>query len=57
MYFQKSYLNRKLFNFDVNFHYILNKYNITHKINKIMDKYYIERINLELIFPIFPRIL
>ena len=52
MYFQKSYLNRKLFNFDVNFHYLLGKYNITHKVDEIMDKYYIERDNLLLFFPI-----
>ena len=52
MYFQKSYLNRKLFTFDVNFYYIMNKYIIAHKVHKIMDEYYIERENILLYFPI-----
>ena len=52
MYFQKSYLNRKLFNYEVNFHYLLNRYEITHKVDDVMDEYYIEKDNLLLLFPI-----
>ena len=52
MYFQKSYLNRKLFNYNVNFHYILNRYKIAHEKDDIMDEYYIEKEALILYYPI-----
>ena len=52
MYFQKSYLNRKIFNYDVNLHYLMNRYKIAYDKNNTMNEYYIEKEALLLYFPI-----
>ena len=58
MYFDINHLNRILFDFQCNFHYIYNKYYIAYKNNNKYIKYdlkkrYILKENLVMLFPIF----
>ena len=58
MYFDINHLNRILFDLQVHFHYMYNKYHITYKNNNKYIKYdlkkrYISKENLLVLFPIF----
>ena len=56
MFFDINYLNRVLFDFNVSFYYIYNKYQITIKNNKCinynLNKHNISKENLLILFPI-----